>query len=1234
MRIALALGMVLSLPTFAAGALRLSGEGFCVTFSPRDGALTVSGISDGVTPTVANSGEQGLWWAKFADGSEVKASQFAADDPAARFAVETAPDAQHIRMSFAGPQIDVEVTARLGDGYVDLTAVVLPRDKVLLEFALPARLRFSPERVSRLVLPMNGNSSVGGAFNGRFFGPQPTDRPAAWRPQAAGPDGYASLYGGPLQLREDQDPPVELRVTAPGLEWLGQRAAGRLEGARASVNRPPAAGQADIILVDSPNGAYFSASHLGGKGLIWRIGGRVDDQTEGLCLSTVCAAIDRLAQQAPPGRGKLGLIALAQGPQRGGWTAVTVAQWRARLRTSAAVRTHGLQLVELLSPDEMLQAAASPEFLAILNPYGEWAPVAEANGMPGTVQAVGKYVGDGGNWFEVGGHPFYYAMLPVRYLSIGTTYPAGFADFLHLDTDAGSVSVYRVQRLPDEPWRGADDETQIFVPGRLACGGDERGGYFDRPFATYVTPGSKWRPPPVRMSFGKPAPDSLRQYCAANGITRPLSEKMSPDLLGTFSNAVLLKLNGNCADKLKYLHLLPKPTLIHFSDYLKGGFDKQYPDHLPPRSGFGPPQQMRELFDRAHSMGHLLMPYTNPTWWCYEPKGPTFAQHGEAPLLKRLDGTLSHERYGTNPGYTVCHWHPAVQAANRKTLRQFTEEYPVDILFQDQCGARGWHYDGNPASPTPYAYTDGLISMVQEDSKAVPLSTESGWDRVANHQAQLCGMTWGIVPTEGGPSWRTLLKYDYPPDTWEIFPIAQYIAHDKCAMIHHDLGQFVTNQEVLSWTLGLGFNMSYTMNAAALGREGPANWLAWLDRLQKSICSAYTGKPVVAFEHERGPEPTTEDDGIIRAQYGPVQIISNLGPTPRTVDGHALAANGFHATAPGVVAGCLKSEQAGAKEQDVCFVTQRVGPKTMAYVYSVGGRKVSVELPASGGSADLEIPDKDAEGRVAPPPDLAGKAPVDWPGPKPAIGIIDLGSDVRPSWTEIQPADWLQAFRAGALAGQGVPIKRLNSAAAVADALEAGPRRWLGIINPYGEVFPAQDPTNWAQTLDRIKGYVAGGGSWWETAGYSFYTAAGPGEGAEPRVHAGPAGLAHLGIPVGSGEVDAPAVPLRATSQGRRWLGEKLAGRIASQMSPVNRWLPTGTSGPRQLALVAGEGHDYIGGYRLGGWGWLWRIGGFGPDPSVALPVVVRTMEYIYTHAPEPAMPSRTRYLWSFDIAD
>lgn len=540
---------------------------------------------------------------------------------------------------------------------------------------------------------------------------------------------------------------------------------------------------------------------------------------------------------------------------------------------------------------------------------------------------------------------------PVRYLHYSVPYPAAFADFFHLDTQIGSASIYRVQPRGHAPWEGLKDRDAIFVPCRLAIGGDERGGYCDRIFGTYVPAGESWRSPEVRITIGQSAAESLQAYCKANGIDRRLEDKMSPDVLEKFRNSVLVYYGGNCREKLEHLELLPLPSQIHFADYLKGGFDKEYPDHLPPRPDFGTSEDFRAFFDKSHQLGHLVSPYTNPTWWCDDPKGPTFEKEGEAPLLRNLDGSLSRERYGSNEGYTICHWHPAVRAANQRTVRQFTEEYPVDILFQDQCGARSWSYDTNPASPTPYAYIEGLLSMIAEDCQVRPLSTESGWDRVVNYESQLCGMSWSIVPSVGGPSWRTFMKHQYPPETWEIFPLAQYIAHDKAAMLYHDLGQFVTNRQVLAWTLGLGFCMSYRISAPMLKQDACLEWLRWLDCIQKSVCSRYVGKPVNAFEHSRVSAIDPEDDGILRAVYGDVEIVANLGLKERTEQNRELPPYGFYATAPGMIAANLK-RLGGLDFWDdgISFVTEEKAQNTHIWVYEYPGREVCVELPNSGRS--------------------------------------------------------------------------------------------------------------------------------------------------------------------------------------------------------------------------------------------------------------------------------------------
>ena len=123
------------------------------------------------------------------------------------------------------------------------------------------------------------------------------------------------------------------------------------------------------------------------------------------------------------------------------------------------------------------------------------------------------------------------------------------------------------------------------------------------------------------------------------------------------------------------------------------------------------------------------------------------------------------------------------------------------------------------------------------------------------------------------------------------------------------------------------------------------------------------------------------------------------------------------------------------------------------------------------------------------------------------------------------------------------------------------------------------------------------------------------------------AGLDRLHLPIGDGEVDQPAEPLHATEVGKAWLGDALAAQIAGASSSVNRAVVSTPAAPATV-LVAGVEGGFIGGYRLGGWGTLWRIGGFSPDPQVATSVAVAATLHLYTTPPAPLPPAGTRYLY------
>ena len=143
----------------------------------------------------------------------------------------------------------------------------------------------------------------------------------------------------------------------------------------------------------------------------------------------------------------------------------------------------------------------------------------------------------------------------------------------------------------------------IFVPGRIACGGNEQGGWCDRPFAIYVPRRKRWQSPAVRLAAGRSAPDDLREYAVPTASPGGLEEKMSAELLAKFKDSVLVYYAGNCREKLRAHLDRSRPTPDTLRRLLHGGFDKQYPDHLPPRPDFGTPEEFRAFFDRSHAWG-------------------------------------------------------------------------------------------------------------------------------------------------------------------------------------------------------------------------------------------------------------------------------------------------------------------------------------------------------------------------------------------------------------------------------------------------------------------------------------------------------------------------------------------------------------------------------------------------------------------------------------------------------
>jgi len=912
---------------------RISGRTYEIIINSRDGSL-MSITQAGHTRSILRSSEDGLWRAKWKDGQELNARALAVEI--------SQVNTNRLRLHFGHPKLDVIVFVTAHEDAVDFDSQLTPKQQELLEYVLPARLRFEPSQTERLIFPMGGNTSVGTAFLKRFFEPQPVERPAGWDRQSVGAKGFVQLFGGPLEIRPMDEPAVPLRATELGRKWLNPEALKLVSQRQVTVNRPPKLTPDLRVLVEAEDGRPFFVGRELEKGTLWLMAGQIGRSEHApLQLSLIASVLDQLQLKGKP----LGLINLPNEPAQGGWSAASVAQWQEMLATFGTV-------IDLKSGKELQDALNRRAVAAVINPYAERLPVDRKENSEKMIDEIGSYIRHGGHWFEVGGYPFHYALVPsLYYRRVSWNYPPAFADFLHLDTQVGSISVYRVQPRDWEPWVGREKNEAIFVPAALACGADEEGGYFERQFGTFVEPGKTWKAPTVRLQIGATPETALRSYSALNGMRRRLGEKMPPELLTRFKEAVLVRLTSSgqrqVEQQMNALPHVPVPSIVHFTEYLPLGFDRPYPVHLPPAEWFGSSEELSQFMTQARKMGHLVMPYTNPTW--FPDQSPVWEREANAKETLALDlkGQPYRESYGSGKatGYGICLWHPLVQRYNRETVRLFTQEYPVDILFQDQCAARGWRYDTNPHSPSPYAYTEGILSMVGEDSQQVPLSTEGGWDWVAEFQVQMCGMSFGIVPTQPRPPWDRLLREAYPPSLWRVYPVAEVLVHDKVAMLMHDLGASINDQEDLAWILGLGFGLQYRVAATTLvNDEGSREWLKWLSVIQKTVCAKYIGEPLVAFEHQRDDLTAGDNDGgVMRAEYGSVKIVANLNAQPFIEGDTILAPYGFWAVAPNVVAAHVTAlGKTQLDKEGLSFVIESAGNSLQIWVYGLAGQEAGV----------------------------------------------------------------------------------------------------------------------------------------------------------------------------------------------------------------------------------------------------------------------------------------------------
>ena len=233
------------------------------------------------------------------------------------------------------------------------------------------------------------------------------------------------------------------------------------------------------------------------------------------------------------------------------------------------------------------------------------------------------------------------------------------------------------------------------------------------------------------------------------------------------------------------------------------------------------------------------------------------------------------ERFNTRVGYVVSPYVPFVRARVARLIDQFAN---ADCLFFDQLGSRRWLYDFNHASPTPLAYEDGWLSLFRSHAGRC-LMTEDGWDRMA---AAFSGFHGGLPLIQ-----RSLVDQVAPwgNGTWQPFPLALWLLHDKVLLYQHDLCEctFTTDPQILTWNLAFGFLLSYTWDEQTHSLESP--WLPIVTAFQRALGPRYAGVALTSYRRIAA--------GVTETRFGRYSVVANWTREPYTLAGYRIAPGGF-----------------------------------------------------------------------------------------------------------------------------------------------------------------------------------------------------------------------------------------------------------------------------------------------------------------------------------------------------
>ncbi len=545
------------------------------------------------------------------------------------------------------------------------------------------------------------------------------------------------------------------------------------------------------------------------------------------------------------------------------------------------------------------------------------------------------------------------------------TYPSrwAFADYAALDLGGSHLSLYAVN--PSGP----------IAPAKIGFVHQSSGPCSASSFClvhnlqTWIVPGASWTSPVMRIRVGQPVEETILGYRTDNGIDAypSVSDKAGGNL-STLVRAPLIKADLEkgvppFSEWAPFLARLPSPALLHPVAFGPGGFDETDPDVLPPDTRFGTTETFRAIVQAANARGQLVMPYLNVSWW--NPQSPTIRDLPKTVdttsiSMQASDGKAVTEQFSGNDGFIVSPSSPYVRQRIGEELQRWQTQVPANCLFFDQIGARPWRLDFNPAAPTPLAYDDGWLSLMAP-FRSRCLMVEDGWDRLAS---PFVGFAGGLQLMQREFDW---LDDQWGKGTWETYPLADWLVHDKVLLYQHDLydDTMTTDREILTWNLAYGFMLSYAWDQRYDTLSSP--WLELAGDFQRALGPHYAGVALTSYRRV--------GDGVTETRFGDFSVVANWSATaPYSTDGYGVAPGGFVARAGdgSVLAGVFTDTFGGSalspgvhyvvveRSGGAVGVRQPIGADTQLAVDPppgwTAGQPIRVTALAAGGSPIADVP--------------------------------------------------------------------------------------------------------------------------------------------------------------------------------------------------------------------------------------------------------------------------------------